>query len=109
MEISFISRLYLTVLQPVRIVLKDDLSNWLLRELNPPSASGINANGDSCDKGKDMSHDGTGRNGEPATGSDVTIIEDTTKCTPTEASKPFESKCPVELCCHFRHSPTLKW
>jgi len=82
----------------VKVVLKDTLSGWLLRELDPSSTSTINANRDSRGQGKGMTPDSDGRNEEPGTGSDITVVEEPIKDTPTETSKPVESKRRVWLC-----------
>lgn len=109
MEIPFISRSHrLILMQPMRAILKDALSNWLRRELDPPSASTVNAtaNEDRCGQDKDMTSDGEDR---PATGSDITVVEDPPNNTPPESSKPIESKRPSLLSCHSRRSPASLW
>lgn len=95
----------LTWIQPVKVVLKGALSGWLLRELDPPSTSAVNNNEDSGGQGKDMIPDSDGRNGEPETGSDITVVEEPTKNTPTETSQPVESRCLALFSCCFRRSP----
>ena len=97
----------LTLTQPVRVVLKDTLSGWLLRELDPPSASAVNANGESC--GQDMAPDSDGRNGEPGSGSDITVVEEPIKSASIETSQPAESRCPGLFSCRFRRSPASHW
>lgn len=87
------------------VVLKGALSGWLLRELDPPSTSTVNTNEDSGGQGKDMIPDSDERNGEPETGSDITVVEEPTKNTPTETSQPIESRCLALFSFHFRHSP----
>ena len=98
MEISLISSSYrLTLPQPGKAILKDALSEWLLRELDHPSTTVVNASEDSCGQEKDMTSDSGDRNGETGTGSDTTVVENTPKSTPVETSKPVESKC--RPCC----------
>ena len=110
MEISFLFRAYRpTLLQPGRVILKDTLSGWLLRELDAPTTSAVSANEDSCGQGKDMASDNGDRNGEPGTGSDITVVGNTTQSTSVETSKPVESKCPALLSCHSRRSPASLW
>jgi hypothetical protein len=107
MELSLISRSYrLTQLQPVRLILKDALSGWLLRELDRPSTSAVNANEDSRE---DMTPDGDDRNGELGTGSDITVVENLPKSASVETSKCVESKCPALLSRHSRRSPASLW
>lgn len=91
--------------------MKDALSEWLLRELDHPSTVVVNANGDSCGQEKDMTPDGSDRNGETGTSSDVTVVENTPKSTPVETSKPVESKCPAicMLSCQSRRSSASLW
>ena len=89
--------------------MKDALSEWLLRELDHPSTTAVNANEDSCGQEKDMTSDGGDRNGETGTGSDITVVENTPKSTPVETSKPVESKCPAMLSCQSHRSSASIW
>jgi hypothetical protein len=95
MEVSFISRLHrLTQLQPARVISRQALSDWLLRELEPPPTSGVNVNGGNSSK--DVASDS--RNEDPGVGSEMTAVEEPIKNIAIETS---ESKRSTMLSCHF--------